>query len=274
MPRISSQFSAAISYATHVADTARPDTANSDLTGGDPASSNSAGSETPGLFPRLLLEEVSAYLRQHHAEWQALGVSRVQVFGSVARGEAGEASDVDVLVEFADPAGLLSQVRLMWLFERLLGRRTDVVTAAALKAQLRQAVLEDAVDVFSPVFAVPTDRPSPKRWQWRVGELIAVLERLAHLTAGLDFARFSADQTVQEAAVLNLLRLGEGTKFVPQQIQDAHPEVPWAELRGMRNLIAHDYFGLDLGLIWHSLTRELPPLHRHLRALLEVQPLD
>ena len=217
---------------------------------------------------------MSAYLRQHRAEWRALGVAQVQVFGSVARGEAGEGSDVDVLVEFAGPAGLLSQVRAVWLFERLLGRRTDVVTGAALKAPLRQAVLEDAVDVFSPTFAAPTARPSPKRWQWRVSELIAVLERLAHLTAGLDFARFSADQTLQEAAVLNLLRLGEGTKFVPQQVQDSHPEVPWAELRGMRNLIAHDYFGLDLGLIWHSLTRELPPLHRHLCVLLEMQPLD
>ena len=181
---------------------------------------------------------------------------------------------MDVLVEFAGPAGLLSQVRLIWLFERLLGRRTDVVTAAALKAPLREAVLEDAVDVLSPAFPVPTVRPSSKRWQWRVGELIAVLERLAHLTAGLDFARFSAEQTLQEAALLNLLRLGEGTKFVPQEVQDAHPEVPWAELRGTRNLIAHDYFGLDLNLIWHSLTLELPPLKRHFRVLLEVHTLD
>ena len=219
---------------------------------------------------------MSAYLRQHRAEWQALGVARVQVFGSVARGEAGEASDVDVLVEFAGPAGLLSQVRAVWLFERLLGRRTDVVTGAALKAPMRRAVLEDAVDVFSPAFPAlaPTVRPSSKRWQWRVQELIAVLERLAHLTAGLDFARFSAEQTVQEAALLNLLRLGEGTKFVPQEVQDAHPEVPWAELRGMRNLIAHDYFGLDLSLVWHSLTLELPPLDRHFRVLLEVRTLD
>ena len=217
---------------------------------------------------------MSAYLRQHRAEWRALGVAQVQVFGSVARGEAGEGSDVDVLVEFAGPAGLLSQVRAVWLFERLLGRRTDVVTAAALKAPLREAVLEDAVDVLSSAFPAPTVRPSPKRWQWRVGELIAVLERLAHLTAGLDFACFSAEQTLQEAALLNLLRLGEGTKFVPQEVQDAHPEVPWAELRGMRNLIAHDYFGLDLNLIWHTLTLELPPLNRHFRVLLKVHTLD
>lgn len=231
------------------------------------------------LFPRPRLQEVSAYLRLHEAEWRALGVSRVRVFGSVARDEAHEASDIDVLIDFSGPAGLTAQVRVIWLFERLLGRRTDVVTPGGLKSALRLAVLADAVDVLAaPVPEGQGTAPkstgslkgtgSPKRWRWRVQELLGLLERLHVLTQSHDLASFQADLTAQDAACMNLLRLGEGTKFVPEEVQDAHAEVPWNELRSIRNLLAHDYFGVDVALLWHTLTTELPPLTARLEALL------
>lgn len=220
------------------------------------------------LFPVPQLQAVSAYLRQHEREWRELGVSRVQVFGSVARGEAHEASDVDVLVEFAAPAGLFAQVRVIWLFERLLGRRTDVVTGAALKPPLRRAVFEDASDVLEPLLPGET-RPSPKRWRWRVQELIGLTNRLQELLRGHDLASFRADRTAQDAACMNLLRLGEGTKFVPEAVQSACPQVPWDELRGIRNLLAHDYFGIDVELLWHTLSAEIAPLQAGLKTVLE-----
>ncbi|WP_407539887.1 DUF86 domain-containing protein [Deinococcus radiomollis] len=232
----------------------------------------------PMLFPVPELQAVTAYLRRHEAEWRILGVSRVQVFGSVARGEAHEASDVDVLVEFMAPAGLFAQVRVIWLFERLLGRRTDVVTAAALKPPLRQAVLEDASDVRQAVLpsevltteVLPAEvRPSPKRWRWRVQELIELTDRLQELTRGHDLASFRADRTAQDAACMNLLRLGEGTKFVPEAVQEACPQVPWDELRGVRNLLAHDYFGVDVELLWHTLSVEISLLQSGLEMVLE-----
>ncbi|WP_407568750.1 HepT-like ribonuclease domain-containing protein [Deinococcus altitudinis] len=227
-----------------------------------------AAPDAPMLFPVPQLQAVTAYLRQHESEWRALGMGRVQVFGSVARGEAHEASDVDVLVEFAAPAGLFAQVRAIWLFERLLGRRTDVVTGSALKPPLRQGVLGDASDVLDTV--LPTEvRPSPKRWRWRVQELLGLLSRLHDLTRPHDLASFSREQTAQDAACMNLLRLGEGTKFVPEELQAAHPELPWNELRGVRNLLAHDYFGVDVALLWYTLTVELPPLSRELEAVLD-----
>lgn len=225
------------------------------------------------LFPRPRLQDVSAYLRMHESEWRALGLSRVRVFGSVARDEAHEASDIDVLIDFSGPAGLISQVRAIWLFERLLARRTDVVTPDGLKPPLRGPVLEDAVDVHAlpatPPPLQPAARPSPKRWHWRVQDLLTLLSRLHDLTRTHDLASFRADQLAQDAACMNLLRLGEGTKFVPEEVQAAHPELPWNELRGVRNLLAHDYFGVDVALLWYTLTVELPPLSTKLRAVLD-----
>ena len=227
------------------------------------------------LFPDIRLPTIAALIRDGQARWQAVGVSRVWVFGSVARGEATMASDIDLLIEFSPGAerGLLDLMRAREVFEDLLGRRVDVVTEAALRPPLRKEILEDAVDVL----AVPVPPPSthrPKRWRWRVVGLIATLDRLAAHTADLSLTTFQRDERTQDAALHLLTRLGETTKFIPQSVQDTHPEVPWALLRDIRNLIAHDYFGIEPALVWHTVTVELPALRPALQAMADAEPDD
>lgn len=223
------------------------------------------------LFPDPRLNTVAALLRAGRARWEALGVSRVRVFGSVARGEARAESDIDLLVDFGPgrAAGLLDLMRARAVFEELLARRVDVVTEAALTPPMRAEILADAVDVL----AVPTPLPlahRAKRWRWRVVDLIAVLDRLAAHLAGLTLTTFRRDERTQDAALHLLLRLGETTKYLPQSVQDTHPEVPWALLRDVRNLVAHDYFGVDPALVWHTATVELPALRPALQALADA----
>ena len=101
------------------------------------------------LFPDVRLSNVARVIRQGAARWQELGVTRVRVFGSVARGEAGEASDIDLLVDFQPEraVGLLDLMRVKAVMEDLLKRRVDVLTEATLKHPLRREILEDSVDV-------------------------------------------------------------------------------------------------------------------------------
>ena len=84
-------------------------------------------------------------LRKHRNELRQFGVKSIAVFGSVVRGEAGPDSDIDILVEFDPPVGLLAFFRLQYYLEDLLGRRVDLVTPAALKRQLRDRILKEAV---------------------------------------------------------------------------------------------------------------------------------
>ncbi len=72
-------------------------------------------------------------------------VASISIFGSVARGEAQDGSDVDVLVEFSEPVGLFHFVRLKRFLEERLGVRVDLVTPGALKAQLRERILSEAI---------------------------------------------------------------------------------------------------------------------------------
>lgn len=78
-------------------------------------------------------------------ELHDLGVKSIAVFGSVARKEARPDSDIDILVEFDRPVGLLTFLRLRHRLEEILGRRVDLVTPAALKRQLRDRILKEAV---------------------------------------------------------------------------------------------------------------------------------
>lgn len=65
--------------------------------------------------------------------------------------------------------------------------------------------------------------------------------------------------------------IGEALRHVRDDVRAAHPEVPWREIAGMRNWIAHDYFGVDRDLIWQTVTDEFPNLRLLLhRALADL----
>ncbi len=91
-------------------------------------------------------EEVLRILAEHRDElrrdWK---VQSLSLFGSVARNEAGPASDVDLLVEFSEGVGLFHLIRTQHHLEEILGRPVDLVTPGGLKRQLRDQILQEAI---------------------------------------------------------------------------------------------------------------------------------
>jgi uncharacterized protein len=96
------------------------------------------------------LDDVLETLRSHRDELLRLGVSHAAVFGSVARGEAGADSDVDVLVELDDqhPMGVFEYARLKIYVNELFNGSGDIVNRKTLKPMLRGSILRDAVHAF------------------------------------------------------------------------------------------------------------------------------
>lgn len=92
--------------------------------------------------------EVMHILRNHRDELRReFGVESLEIFGSVSRNQAGDASDVDLLVEFDRAAGFFTLFALQDRLERLLGRPVDLNTRDALKPRLRKRVLRECVRV-------------------------------------------------------------------------------------------------------------------------------
>lgn len=92
--------------------------------------------------------EVLTVLNAHRRSLEEFRVKSLMLFGSVARDEATSDSDVDLLVEFEKPIGLLAFVRLQRYLESVLGCAVDLGTSNALRCDVKDAVLKEAVRVF------------------------------------------------------------------------------------------------------------------------------
>lgn len=90
-------------------------------------------------------QEVLDKLATHRAELKAMGIESLALFGSVARDEAADTSDVDLLVEFNRPVGLFHFVRVRRSLSELLSCPVDLVTPAALREEMRDEMLQEAV---------------------------------------------------------------------------------------------------------------------------------
>ena len=94
-----------------------------------------------------------------------------------------------------------------------------------------------------------------------IRESIARIERYS---AGLDRAGFEADEKTVDAVVRNLEIIGEAARQLPEDFTRRNPQIEWRKIAGLRNRIVHDYFGLDLEIIWQIIRSDLPALKRDL----------
>ena len=79
---------------------------------------------------------------------------------------------------------------------------------------------------------------------------------------------FLADRKTQDAVVRNLEIIGEATKCLSPLLKDAHSDISWKPIAGMRDKLIHDYFGVNLQLIWDVVERDLPVLNNKVSQLL------
>jgi uncharacterized protein with HEPN domain len=85
----------------------------------------------------------------------------------------------------------------------------------------------------------------------------------------MTFEQFSDDSKTVDAVIRNLEIIGEAAGFIPLDIQEKYPELAWLEMRGMRNIMAHEYFGVSLPIIWRAIEHDLTPLATGLSRLLD-----
>ncbi len=93
------------------------------------------------------------------------------------------------------------------------------------------------------------------------------MQKIARYTAGMDVTAFLADEKTADAVVRNIEIIGEASKQLPEDFKSVQPQVPWAQMAGMRNRIVHDYAGVDLELVWDVVTKALPTLEKKIASL-------
>lgn len=115
---------------------------------------------------------------------------------------------------------------------------------------------------------------SPRRLAERLEDIAGAAESILEFTAGITRDGFAADELRQSAVHMQLVILGEAASHLPTDLTAPFPTVPWPVLRAMRNVIAHEYFRLDVDIVWHTATVQVPQLLAVVRTMLAEQDSD
>jgi len=97
-----------------------------------------------------------------------------------------------------------------------------------------------------------------------------MLDAVAEITAftqGIAFDAFQYDVKTMRAVELDFIIIGEAASHIPEEVQSAHPEVPWHLMRAMRNRLVHAYFSVDPQIVWDTIYHDLLPIVPLLEAL-------
>jgi uncharacterized protein with HEPN domain len=84
--------------------------------------------------------------------------------------------------------------------------------------------------------------------------------KILEYTKDLTFAEFSIDNKTIDAVIRNFEIIGEASNLLPDEIKDKYPEIDWHRIRGFRNRVVHDYFGVDLQIVWKITFDQIPGL--------------
>jgi uncharacterized protein with HEPN domain len=107
----------------------------------------------------------------------------------------------------------------------------------------------------------------PRDLSW-LQDIITAGERVARFIQDLDLPAFLADEEKQSAVFGQIVIVGEAANRVSQEFRDAHPDIPWRKVIGMRHRIVHGYDEIDWEIVWHAAARDIPKLLADIRPLL------
>jgi uncharacterized protein with HEPN domain len=108
---------------------------------------------------------------------------------------------------------------------------------------------------------------SKRDWTLFLQDMLDIIGKIGQYTSGVSFQDFLQDSRTQDAVVRNLEVLGEAARRIPPDIQERYPEIPWAQIVGLRNRLIHGYFLVDYGIVWEIVQNELSPLREKLEQI-------
>jgi uncharacterized protein with HEPN domain len=113
---------------------------------------------------------------------------------------------------------------------------------------------------------------SLRSWQERIQDILDAVDEIETFVAGMSRDEFLSDAKTIKAVAANLTIIGEAARHVPDTVFQAHPEIPWPLMTGMRNRIVHGYYQVDSVIVWDTCQSDLPSLIENLKKLLTQNP--
>lgn len=97
--------------------------------------------------------------------------------------------------------------------------------------------------------------------------MLSAIERIEQVKLRIEKEDFEEDWVFQDAVIRELEIIGEAAGRISKELRDSHPELPWGEMTGMRNKLIHDYFEVDLDVVWCTAVEDVPGLLPWIHAI-------
>lgn len=102
-------------------------------------------------------------------------------------------------------------------------------------------------------------------WRFRIDDILEAIGKIERYTKGMDFDAWQADEKTVDAVIRNIEVIGEASSHLPDGVLKQYDDIPWSLMKGIRTILAHEYFGVDLEIIWKTVTEDLPLLKKRLK---------
>jgi len=107
----------------------------------------------------------------------------------------------------------------------------------------------------------------PRDYKVYVDDVLTSIHKIKVYTKGLSKKRFLGDEKTIDAVVRNLEIIGEAIKKIPENIRSKYPNVEWRKITGLRDILVHEYFGVDAEIIWDIVHNKIPELDNEIQQI-------
>ena len=98
-----------------------------------------------------------------------------------------------------------------------------------------------------------------------IEHILLCIDKIQEYTKNLTTQDFNSNELIQDAVIRNIEIIGEATKKISKDLKSQYQEIPWKEMSGMRDKLIHDYFGVDVDVVWKTVNEDIP----YLKSLIE-----
>jgi uncharacterized protein with HEPN domain len=111
----------------------------------------------------------------------------------------------------------------------------------------------------------------PRDSRLYLDDILGAVEKVSEYVRGIDYAAFAGDLKTQDAVIRNLEIIGEAARHLPVEMTERAPAIQWPKIMGLRDILTHEYFGINLAILWDVIQNKLDPLAEACHDLLESQ---
>jgi uncharacterized protein with HEPN domain/predicted nucleotidyltransferase len=221
--------------------------------------------DSPALDHQNLLEKHRERILEILAKY---GLGNPRLFGSVLHATHDPESDIDLLVDPSSETTLLTLIAAEQEIQKELGLSVDLKTPEELSKRFRENVIAESRSLTDWQSGEKSTHMSPQfRDRDYLNHIQRAIEKIHRYSS--DREEFFRREEIQDSVIRGLEIIGEAVGRLSQNLKDAHPNVPWQHISGLRNRLIHGYFDVQLDRVWKTVEEDVPAFEQAVSKIVD-----